>query len=402
MAATRIILEAKGKEDTYLTKDSSHSYFRDTKKTHTHFGQNWNIVYPTKNFLFDQSSKTVLNLPIEGDLLSKMVLRLNVKGVSLGSYRALEYLDSVTFKYNDQVLSTLDSNYIAIYHKLNSSHTEYNKFLEMVSLNSNESLENSLIHTNQSDKTNTLYIPLPFWFTQKPGSSFPIYLLTKPRLTIEIKLKKTTEIKNLDLLVQYTNLTSKEKDVFNNSSLEYLIEQVDIVNKVDFVNKTNVKLELPRTKYVKYMVWNILDTVTLNNFSSKNYIEKSTILLNGNPVIYQADKNRTALINRYNYFQIPTVKGFVFDRSFIVSGVVTINNIYKRYTDTNDLNIHTQNFCLDPEKFQSSGFLTTDKFNNFTLEIDTLGTNQTGTLHTYLIRHNILRFKNGILNLMHN
>ena len=402
MAATRMILEAKGKEDTYLTKDSSHSYFKDTNKTHTYFGQNWNIVYPTKDFLFDQTTQTVLTLPIEGDLISKMVLRLNVKDVAEGSYRALEYLDSVTFKYNDQVLSTLDANYIAIFHKLNSSHTEYKKFVDMTSLSSQESLENSLIHTNQTDKTNTLYIPLPFWFTKNPGSSFPIYLLSKPRLTIEIKLKKTTEIKNLDLLVQYTNLTSKEKDVFNNSSLEYLIEQVDIANKIDFVDKTNVKIELPRTKYLKYMIWNILDTTPANDFSSKNYIEKSTILLNGNPVIYQVDKNRTALINRYNYFNTPYVNGFVFDRSFLDPNGVTINNTYKRYVDTNDLNIHTQNFCLDPEKFQSSGFLTTDKFNNFTLEIDTLGTNRTGTLHTYLIRHNILRFKNGILNLMHN
>ena len=258
------------------------------------------------------------------------------------------------------------------------------------------SLENTFPGINQADKGNFLYVPLPFWFTKNPGSAFPIWLLNNPQLVVDIKLRDKTKIQSLDLLIQYTNLLSKEKDVFKTSSLEYLIEQVDVVNKTDFVSQSRVKLELPKHKYVKYLLWNVLDTAVTNDLTSKpDVIEKTSILLNGNPVLNKAHKSITSLINRYNYFNTPYVNGLDFYNSTMAN--------YSKYTDKNDLNIHIQSFCLDPLKFQSSGFLTTDKFNNFTLEINTKnGTPKSGTLHVYIIKHNILRIKDGVLNLQHN
>ena len=106
----------------------------------------------------------------------------------------------------------------------------------------------------------------------------------------------------------------------------------------------------------------------------------------------KVDKNRTSLINRYNYFKIPYINRYGFNGG----------GSYTHYKDNNDLNIHIHSFCLNPLEFQSTGFLTTEKYNDFTLEIDTLGINKTGRLHVYLVKHNILRFKDGILNLLHN
>jgi len=401
MSATKIILQARGKEDSYLTKDSNHSFFKASTRNYTYFSQNWNIIYPTKDYKFNNVGCTVMRLPLEGDLISKMALRLNVKDPSIstdasGKLHALALLESVTFKYNNQIISTLDYNYIVLHHKLHSSNDEYKQFLDMTSLTP-ESGDNEFTNINQDATANTLFIPLPFWFTQNPGSSFPIWLLNKPQLVVEIKLRdNTTTVKNLDLLVQYTNLTSEEKDVFTNSSLEYLIEQAEIVNKVDFVAKTRVKVDVPRTKFVKYMIWNVLDTNATNNLYSNKCIEKSTLLLNGNPIISRTDKQQTTLINRFNYFKTP----YVSSRNLFRNNSGT--DVYSKYSDTNDLNIHSHVFCLDPSKFQSSGFLTTDKYNNFTLEIETLNVPKSGTLHTYLIKHNVLRFQNGVLNLLHN
>ena len=399
MSGSKIIILSKGEEDTYLTGDSVHSFFKNDSKTYSYFAQNWNIIQADKDFKFSNIDNTVLRLPLEGDLISNMLLRINVSGDSAtfptdaaGKYHALKLINTVTFKYNDQVLSVLDYNYIALHHKLNCENTEYKKFLDMVSID-RRSLENNFSGINQNLKGNFLYVPLPFWFTKNPGSAFPIWLLNNPRLTIEISLRDKTNIQSLDVLTQYTNLLPKEKDVFKNSSLEYLVEQVNIVNKANFLNKSSVKVELPRDKYVKYLLWNILDTDVTNDLQSKEYIEKTTILLNGNTVLNGANKNRTSLINRYNYFNTPYINSFDFYNE---------SGSYKKYTDENDLNIHIQTFCLDPLKFQSSGFLSTDKFNNFTLEINTDGTLKSGTLHVYIVKHNILRIKDGILNLMHN
>ena len=399
MSNSKIILLTKGNEDIYLTEGSKNSFFKFNQKTYSYFGQNWNIINPNKDFKFNDVQKTVLQLPLEGDLITNMVLRLNISGSSStistdasGKYHALEFLDTVTFKYNDQVLSTIDYNYIALSNKIGSDNLEYKNFREMTSITT-ESLENTFMDINRDLSNNVLHIPLPFWFTKNPGSAFPIWLLTRPRLVIEIKLRNNiTTIRNLDLLVQYTNLTSTEKDIFKDSSLEYLIEQVEIVNKKNFTSQNKVKVNLPRSKYIKYMLWNILDQTATNDLDSKDYIKKSTLLLNGTPVLDKVDKNRTSLINRYNYFKIPYINRYGFNGG----------GSYTHYKDNNDLNIHIHSFCLNPLEFQSTGFLTTEKYNDFTLEIDTLGINKTGRLHVYLVKHNILRFKDGILNLLHN
>ena len=401
MSGSKIIILSKGEADTYLTADSNHSFFKNDNKTYSYFAQNWNVVYPGKDFKFDNADSTVIRLPLEGDLISNMLLRINISGGATpaltdttGKNYALQLIDTITFKYNDQVLSTLDYNYISMYHKLNCEHQEYKKFIDMVSTNE-RSLENTFPGVNQTTDGNFLYVPLPFWFTKNPGSAFPIWLLNNPQLVVDIKLRDKTKIQGLGLLIQYTNLLSKEKDVFKNSSLEYLIEQVDVVNKTNFVDQKSVKVELPKDKYVKYLLWNVLDTGVTNELLSRSdVIEKTSILLNGNPVLDNAHKSTTSLINRYNYFNTPYVNGFDFYN--------TTMSTYGKYTDKNDLNIHIQSFCLDPLKFQSSGFLTTDKFNNFTLEINTCGTTKTGTLHVYIIKHNILRIKDGVLNLQHN
>ena len=398
MSGSKIIILSKGEQDTYLTADSNHSFFKSSSKTYSYFAQNWHVVSPGSDFKFDNADNTVIRLPLEGDLISNMLIRINIDGTNLnndtGKNYALQLIDTITFKYNDKVLSTLDYNYISMYHKLNCEHTEYKKFIDMVSLN-DKSLENTFPGINQSVDGNFVYVPLPFWFTKNPGSAFPIWLLSNPQLTVDIKLRNKTHIQSLDLLIQYTNLLSKEKDVFKTSSLEYLIEQVDIVNKTLIDNKKSVKVDLPRDKYVKYLLWNVLDTTPSTfDFLSKDVIEKTSILLNGNPVLNNAHKSITSVLNRYNYFNTPYVNGLDLYNTDMTK--------YAKYTDKNDLNIHIQSFCLDPLKFQSSGFLTTDKFNNFTLEINMRDTAQTGTLHVYIIKHNILRIKDGVLNLQHN
>jgi len=399
MSNSKIMLLTKGEEDTYLTDNSKHSFFKSPKKTYSYFGQNWNAINPSNNLNFNESSFVTMHLPIEGDLITNVLLRLNVSGETLandsaGRFHALEFIESVTFKYNDQVLSTIDYNYIALYHKLHCNNCQYKQFIDLTSL-TKESLENNFKDINRDERNNVLHIPLPFWFTKNPGSAFPIWLLTKPRLVVEIKLKTKKSlslIRNLDLLVQYTNLTHKEKDVFKNSSLEYLIEQVDIVNKRNINNESKVKIDLPRNKYVKYLVWNTLPTIPTNDLKSEAHIKKTTILLNGTPILNCADANRTALVNRFSYFKTPVVNGVDFNGGAS----------YKDFSDLNDLNIHSQVFCLNPSDFQSSGFLTTEKYNTFTLEIDAINSINSSTLHVYIIKHNILRFKDGILNLLHN
>ena len=399
MSEPKIIILARGEEDEILSGDNpSHTFFTQTNKKYSYFGQNWNVLECPKSPL-SQNCKIEFRLPVQGDLLTNMMLRIRLKDFTASGYTknfvALDIINSITISHNGKPIATLDGNYIAIYHKLHSSDAEYSRFVDETSISDNTLNRNYSYAADHSRDSRFLHIPLPFWFTKHPGASFPIWLLDNPNITIGLELNafETTtsnaahnitsvHLQNIDLLTQYTNLTIEEKDAFKNSSLEYLIEQVEHANKqLIEKNTTKTKMDLPQTKFVKYIVWNVLSQVSnVDYFNSKEKIKNTTLLVNGNPIIDRFDKSITSHINRYNYFKTP---------KHLSNG------------DEPDLNIHTHTFSLQPNEFQSSGFLSIDKFNNFTLEIDTTSEVTNSILNVYLIKHNLLRFKDGSMDIMY-
>ena len=73
MSGSKIIILSKGEADTYLTADSNHSFFKSNNKTYSYFAQNWHVVSPGSDFKFDGATNTNIRLPLEGDLISKML-----------------------------------------------------------------------------------------------------------------------------------------------------------------------------------------------------------------------------------------------------------------------------------------------------------------------------------------
>ena len=390
MANTKMILLNMGAEDEYLTGNAEYTFFKQGIKQYTYFGQNWNISSPNfsevPNF-FKPKCKYSYRLPVQGDIISDMVLRIGIldKGECIsgsGDSKLCPYniIKKIELRYNDLVLSSLDINYINIFYELSSD-----------------------IKTKKPgiwDKTRGYFhLPLPFWFTRNPGSSLPIWLLKNPQLTVHIETGHWDNINSpniqIDILSLYTNLTTNEKDTFKHSSLEYLIEQVDICNTIDIENSSKcITVDLPETKFIKYLAWNIgpdncanvecygsgciLDT-------SDNYINNSNILLNGNSLSGDMSPHQTLLINRHCYFKTP---------------YYTCAHPHKKA-----FTVHTYSFSLNPNTFQSTGFLTSDKFNTFKLKLDIsppTGDNNKRTLYTYAIKNNIMRIKDGQLELLYN
>ena len=388
MANTKMILLNMGAEDEYLTGNPEHTFFKQGIKQYTYFGQNWNISSPNfsevPNF-FKPKCKYSYRLPVQGDIISDMVLRIGIhdNGECIsGSGDVCPYniIKKIELRYNDLVLSSLDINYINIFYELSSD-----------------------IKTKKPhiwDKTRGYFhLPLPFWFTRNPGSSLPIWLLNNPQLTVHIETGNwdNTGIPNIqiDILSLYTNLTTNEKDTFKHSSLEYLIEQVDICNTIDIENSSKcITVDLPETKFIKYLAWNIGPNNCANVACSgtgcildmsDNYINNSNILLNGNSLSGDMSPHQTLLINRHCYFKTP---------------YYTYDHPYKKTCP-----VHTYSFSLNPNTFQSTGFLTSDKFNTFKLKLDIsppTGDNNKRTLYTYAIKNNIMRIKDGQLELLYN
>ena len=91
MSGSKIIILSKGEADTYLTADSNHSFFKSNNKTYSYFAQNWHVVSPGSDFKFDGATNTNIRLPLEGDLITKMLLRININGTGLDDATGKNY-----------------------------------------------------------------------------------------------------------------------------------------------------------------------------------------------------------------------------------------------------------------------------------------------------------------------
>jgi len=381
MADVKMILLSTGDEDQYLTGNPDYTFFKQGNKQYTYFGQNWNLSSPNfsemKGF-FKPNCKYSYRLPIQGDIISDMVLRIGVNTLpgcvcSSGFGKACPYkvFKKIEIRYNDIVLSSLDTNYIKIFNELSSDIMVKKPDL-------------------WAESGGYIHIPLPFWFTRNPGSAFPIWLLNNPQITIHIETGDYNHSNDIqiDILSLYTNLTLNEKETFKHSSLEYLIEQIDICNKISIEKSSKcVSVDLPQTKFIKYLAWNIVkdcpegsgcDYEMNEEGGGNSIINNSNILLNGNSISGDMSSRQTLLINRHCYFKAP-------------------------WNNSSLSKIHTYSFSLDPNIFQSAGFLTSDKFSNFKLKLDLENNSYPHySIHTYAIKNNIMRIKDGKLELLYN
>ena len=394
MADTKMILMNTGVEDEYLTGNPESTFFKQNIRQYTYFSQNWNISSPNfseTNDFFKPECKYSYRLPIQGDILSDMVLRIGVDTYdscvcNLGSGSGVcpyNVIKKIELRYNDKVLETLDVNFINIFYELCSD------------------IKNKKRYFWKKEK-GYIHLPLPFWFTKNVGSGFPVWLLNNPQITMHIEMGNyDISIGNIqiDILSLYSNVTNNEKDTFKNSSLEYLIEQVDICNKINIENNTCIDIDLPRTPFIKYLAWNAIDSCPsikcsgsgsgLNIDQYEEVITNSNIILNGNSLSGDMSPHQSVLINRHCYFKTPLYPN-------------SDGSLYETDSILSLSKIHTYSFCLDPLKFQSTGFLSSDKFNTFKLKLNINSGNNDKTIHTYAVKNNIMRIKNGQLELLYN
>ena len=420
MSNARILLGAIGEEDGYLTKKAKNTFFKKAYRTHTQFGQNWNIVTNndrnTENN-YSPNKKIYFRLPLEGDILLNTMLRFkldltefypvnsaanvdNIDSSNIGIFTAASLIKKISIKNNDKVISSIDSNFIVNNEKLCSSTEKFTRFVEMTSYNFNK--QNRVIDKYLDKTIVYVTLPLPFWFTKTPGSALPMWALTEHNIGIEVELSNyqiaplglTKFIHDIELLTNYGYLTQDEKIKFKNLPLEYVIEQVDIIDKINVNANSTIKTKsiLPGTHFVKYLMWNMVkkDQVGDDQFDSKSGISNTSITINGNSILSNANSNFTSLINRYNFFKFPDVNYQNLNR---------LSQISPNY----DQNIHVYSFCINPTSYKLSGFTTTSKFNQVALEIDITNSSADNLeLNIYQIKHNIMRIENGILNILFN
>lgn len=395
MSNARIILQTLGEQNIYLNKNPSHTHLKKNTKKYSKFGIDWIVINTNTKNLPDYgrpNTSYYFRIDKDGDLINNLYLRLKLKkNPEWSKNRFLIYetlfkiIKKIDFQYNDRVLSSLDIDYIFSYFELYETKSNKKNICNMISYDN--SLESSL------EDSVYLYLPLPLWFQNNPGLAFPLWALNNPNIGINVKTSNyeysvNRIIQDIELLVDFGYINQDEKEQFINKPLEYLIEIPETVYSSEInTSERKEKINLIKSHYIRNLIWNIKDSEF--NYKYLDHIKSGSITFNGNPLISDAPGSFFSHISRYTYFN---------DAGTLYMG--DTNGTY----NINSLNhIYSYSFCLQPMESKCSGYLTSEKFNNVTLDLD-IKAGGTGSriLNIYQIKHNIMRINNGTLSLLFN
>jgi hypothetical protein len=429
MADARIILQTQGQEDQNIVQNAEFTFFKKDFRTHTQLGLDWqSINYNEKNEegVIRDGQTITIRIPLNGDLLNEIYLRFKVVTderwyVGTGSdlsecmfspMTVFDIVDKVELMYNDHRLSELTSDYILCYMDLYKSIGEKNALANMVSYD-NATREFINLDVSSVAPHTYLYMPLPFWFHKSPIHAIPLWALKDTNLTLKITLKdfsgpnQSRKIHDVDTMVQYAFVTEEEKEQFKVLPAEYTIKQVERIDRFEMNPNHKHRVDISPTNFIEYLLWNVqlYEEGTSGGVGYRQMIDgvkQVEIMMNGNTVI-EADGDYFNWVQRFQHFNCdstmqlydPQVTNYPM---FIPSRNANVDS---------PMPIYTYSFALDPRVPKESGFVSTVKFNHtaMTIESNDLPDVTSGfraICSVYVVRHNILRIKDGYISMLYN
>ena len=404
---------ASGAQDVYLTGNPQITFFKVVYRRHTNFSlESIQQFFRNENNLdFGKSTYSVLER--KADLMSGAVLELTlpelVQANNGGSNSTFvkwvdgignAIIESVQIKIGGYTVDTQSGEWMDINSQYNVSQDKRSAYDEMIGYSTNNNANSDL----------TLHIPLNFWFSN-PGLALPIEALqyhdieiyfTFANLADMILSDSTTSITNpiavkgggtakfidCKIYIDYIFLDTEEKRRIIQSSHEYLIEQVQILNSEDILtNDTSRKIDLFLKHPVKSLYWVI---------SNDQYTTTGTTGEHNQPLKYDAIngitnkdtfKTMRLLFNGSDRFTDRPAKYFRLTQPFQYFKCCPKKKIYS-YT-----------FALRPYDLQPSGSCNFSRIDNVKMNITFDSTTQTATpskLKVYAVNYNVLRIMNGM------
>jgi hypothetical protein len=396
MSNARIILKAVGEENLILNENPTHTFFKNEIRTYTQYGSGWIVITNnnknTSNFVTPGSS-IYFRIPVDGDIITETYLRIKInRSENWNSDNfdiretVLGILESVEFRVHDTVLSRLEIDYIVAYLELICDWSELKNISDSLSY---ETQSNAFKDSPVQPNYLYLTLPLPFWFHKNPTLGMPVWSLDDANVGIKVETKNFNsvgnEILDIELLTQFIYLTQDEKLKFKNLPLEYVIEQPEKVDS-KLLDKNRFKVNLTKTHFIKYLLWFIKDNESNQPFLYKDYLKNASIAVNGTGIVDEGDAKYYKLVERYKHFNS--------------CGTLNLDSSNNPKEEINPIYIYS--FAIEPSINKVSGFLTSDKFNNFTLECNLSNDAVGKSAEIYLVKHNIIRIHNGHLNVLFN
>ena len=413
MAGGLLQIVASGAQDVYLTGNPQITFFKVVYRRHTNFSlESIQQFFRNENNLdFGKSTYSVIER--KADLMSGAVLEITLPALEQTNNNGSNstfvnwvngignaILKSVQVKIGGYTIDTQTGEWMDINSQYNVTQDKRGAYDEMLGYRHTD------INILAKDNL-TLHIPLNFWFNN-PGLALPIEALQYHDVEIYFNFANLADmivsdvtitnpfIKNKNksatfleckLYVDYIYLDTDEKRRIMQSSHEYLIEQVQMLNYKEILTPVATKFDLFLKHPVKSLYWVISNDQytttgsTGNNNQPLNYDAINTI---DNKDTFKAMK---LLFNGSDRFTERPAKYFRLTQPFQYFKCCPKKTIYS-YT-----------FALRPYDLQPSGSCNFSRIDNVKMNMSFNDANQITSpckLKVYAVNYNVLRVMNGM------
>jgi hypothetical protein len=405
-------LAAYGPQDVYLTGNPEITFFIAIYKRYTNFA----IESIQQMFHGDANFGNTVYCDIEpnADLVHQIFLNIRLPNLNTEPENNPDYTVSwvngighaiiryVDIEIGGQIIDRHFGQWLEIWSELTIKSEKEYAYNLMVGKEPN-------FDTDSQPGPLNLYVPLQFWFNRYLGMALPLIALQYSKIRIIVAFREFDElwissnglqpglggnessivqgksIIETSLWVDYIFLDNEERRKFSSSSLEYLIEQLQ-VNTIG-VDQRNVIIPMTFNNPVKELIW-VLQTDKIYQLGANKSYEYFDFS-NGEPI--PGDTIDEATIRMEGQERFKKREPFVF----------RVLQPYQYHTRVPRNFIYVYSFCFEPEIHQPTGTCNFSKLDNASLEL-TLNKcviQKNTQLNIYATSYNVLRIESGIAGL---
>ena len=279
MAGGLMQLVAYGAQDVYLTGNPQITFWKVVYRRHTNFAVE--SIEQVFNGSGDFGKKVVCQIQRNGDLISKMYLRVNLPALGAGVAWTPKVghamIKTVELNIGGTTIDKHYGDWMNVWYELARKFAHDRGYDQMIG--NTAELTASAVGTAAA----TLYIPLYFFCCRNDGLALPLIATQYHDTRIEVEFQPLVNLVcgsgaasapsatmgTCSLFVDYVYLDSEERKKFAQASHEYLIEQVQFTGAESVIASTatsNSKFRLNFNHPCKALYWNLqADKFTTGN-----------------------------------------------------------------------------------------------------------------------------------------
>jgi hypothetical protein len=412
MAGGLMQLVAYGAQDVYLTGNPEVTFFQAKYKRHTNFAME--NIEQTVNGTAANSGRVSVTVARNGDLVGDMYIELKSLTSNTATSESVDDCNWVAERAINNVELSIGGQRID---------KHYQKWWRMYSeLYLDESKKATWGKMTTAGATNTVYLPLIFFFNRNPGLYLPLIALQYHEVRIDIDLASDfstyLDTQTFKVWANYVYLDTEERRRFAQKGHEYLIEQVQHTGTDTVTSAGTKQVRLSYNHPVKELVWCFSNVAT-----NKNTLWNFTSASNDDDIVLQSNPLDTADLSNcfvpISAVGTPLYATGVSTEQYTEEAVGPLDTFKlilngqdrfkeqkgKYFNQVQPFNHHSGNpapgiysysFALKPEEHQPTGTCNFSRIDNAQVQVVQKASNGAVNMHMFATNYNVLRIQSGM------